>query len=210
MRRAQLYQFMGRMEEAEQDLNSFVKSYGQYPVPYLERGDFLMARGEYVRAAEDYVTAIERNPDLATAYLKYSEALLLSGKPGEASGVFALAVALAGGTMAADTIWEVLTADEVDTIILTTSPSFSVEGKMNDSVKNISPNAEIIALFHENGFFGMPEYLETGVMDGHFTWITVHLKNGESKRVGGLVAEKYGPEGFITIYDVIVRALDMQ
>jgi tetratricopeptide (TPR) repeat protein len=93
--RAELYQCVGRYEDAEKDLDSFVRLYGQYPVPYLARGDFLMERGEYFRAAEDYAAAIERNPNLREARLKYASALLLSGKPEEASAAFAQAAALA-------------------------------------------------------------------------------------------------------------------
>jgi len=203
MRRAELYQFIGRMEEAEQDLDTFVKLYGQYPAPYLARGDFFMERGEYARAAADYATAIERKPDLLTAYTKNAEALLLSGRPGEASDAFARAMALAGEVAPAD-------AREIDTIVLTLSPSFGVEGEMTDTVKSLVPDAESIALLHEHGFFDMPEYLETGVLDGHFTWITVHFNNGESKRVGGLVAEEFGSEDFVAIYDAVVSALDGQ
>ena len=47
-------------------------------------------------------------------------------------------------------------------------------------------------------------------MDGHFTYITVHLQGGESKTVGGLEAEAYGPEAFVAVYDAVVAALDGQ
>ena len=55
----------------------------------------------------------------------------------------------------------------------------------------------------------MPEYIETGVMDGYFTWITVNYSDGESKRVAGLVAEKFGPEDFIIIYDALMKAQEI-
>jgi len=92
--RAELYLCMGRFEDAESDLDSYVRIHGQYPTPYLSRGDFFMARREYSRAAEDYAIAIERNPNLQEARLKYAEALLLSGKLEEASAAFAQAAAL--------------------------------------------------------------------------------------------------------------------
>jgi len=71
---------------------------------------------------------------------------------------------------------------------------------MNDTVRNLGLDAGLIALFHEHGFFDVPEYLDTGVMDGHYTWITVRFKNGESKRVGGLAAEEFNSVDFIAIY----------
>ena len=203
--RAALYQCMGLFDNAESDLDSYVRLQGQYPVPYLTRGDFFMERGDYSRAAEDYVTAIERNPGLLAAYTKSAGALLLSDRLGEASDIFAKAMALAGEKAPAP-----VDEGEIDTIVLTISPSFGMEGEMNDTVWNLDPDAELIALFHEHGFFDLPEYLDTGVMDGHFTWITICFKNGQSKRVGGLVAEEFGPEDFIAIYDAVVGALDDQ
>ena len=198
--RAELYQCMRFFDDAENDLDSYMQLQGQYPAPYLARGDFFMDRGDYPRAAEDYAAAIERNPGLLSAYTKYTEALLLSGRPSEASVVFAQAMVIAGEETPSD-------AGEIITITLTLSPSFGVEGEMNDTVRNLDPDAELIALLYEHSFFDMPEYLDTGVMDGHFTWITAHFKNGESKRVGGLVAEEFGPEEFIAIYDAVNEAL---
>ena len=92
--RAELYQCIGRLDDAEADLDSFVRLYGQYPVPYLARGDFFMKNREYARAAEDYQAAIDRNPKLQEAYLKYAGALLLSNRPEEASTAFAQAMSL--------------------------------------------------------------------------------------------------------------------
>ena len=92
--RAELYLCMGRYEDAESDLGSYVRLYGQYPIPYLARGDFFMDRREYDRAAEDYASAIDRNPNLQEAYVKYAGALLLSGMVEEATAAFAQAAAL--------------------------------------------------------------------------------------------------------------------
>jgi len=201
--RAALYQYIGLFDNAESDLDSYVRLQGQYPAPYLARGDFFMERRNYPRAAEDYAIAIERNPGLLEAYAKSTAALLLSGRPGEASDIFARAMAQAGEETPADTV-------DIDRIELTLSPSFGMEGEMSDTVRNLVPDAELIALLHEHGFFDMPEYLETGIMDGDFNWVTVHFKNGETKRVGGLEAEEYGPDDFIAIYNAIIEALGDQ
>jgi tetratricopeptide (TPR) repeat protein len=90
--RAAIYQFIGRYDDAEKDLDSYVKHYGQYPNPYLARGDFFMERRDYSSAAEDYAIAIEKNPNLQEAYIKYAGALLLSGRPEEASTAFEQAI----------------------------------------------------------------------------------------------------------------------
>lgn len=98
-------------------------------------------------------------------------------------------------------------AAEIESIVLTTSPAFGPAEEMVDTEKTLRPDDALITLLYAQGFFDMPEYLDTGVMDGHFTWITVYALNGESKRVGGLVAEEFGPEGFIVIYEAVVRAM---
>ncbi|MCL1795480.1 MAG: tetratricopeptide repeat protein [Clostridia bacterium] len=201
MKRAEIYQFLGRTEEAERDLNLFVKHYGQYPAAYLTRGDFYMTKNAYDRAAVDYALALERNPNLLTAFVKYAEALLLAGYPEEASAVFERAATIADGPAPASA-----RTGEIGTIELRLSPSFGMEGEMNDTVVTLCPTEELTALIHANDFFNMPETIETGVLDGHYTRITVCLKNGESKTVGGLVAEEFGPDAFIAVYDAIVLA----
>ena len=92
--RAELYQCVGLYNDAESDLDSYVRLYGQYPVPYLARGDFFMEQREYARASDDYAMAIERNPKLQVSYVKYTGALLLSGKTEEARIAFEQAAAL--------------------------------------------------------------------------------------------------------------------
>lgn len=77
--RAELYQFLHRYDEAEADLNQYVHLYGQYPVPYIVRGDFLMTQGDDQRAAEDYTAALGKGISesaLTTVYLKRAEAWL--------------------------------------------------------------------------------------------------------------------------------------
>jgi len=98
--------------------------------------------------------------------------------------------------------------EQIDTIVLTISPSFGVEGEMVDTVMTIHPDAALTALVYEHDFFNMPEYLDTGVLDGDFVWITVNLLNGGSKTVGGLVADEFGPDDFIAIYNAVVQALE--
>jgi tetratricopeptide (TPR) repeat protein len=197
-KRAEIYQFIGRIEEAERDLDSFVQYYSNYPAPFIARGDFYMENRDYTRAAEDYATAIEKNPKLQIAYLKHAEALLLSGRLEEASGAFVQAAMLAYNNVTPSD------ANEIDTIVLTISPSFGLEEEMIDTVTTIYPDEALAALVYEYNFFDMPEYIETGVVDGDFIWITVNLKNGESKRVGGLLADEFGPDDFIIIYDALI------
>lgn len=200
--RAELYHCMRFYDEAESDLDSYVWLQGQYPAPYLARGDFFMDRQEYARAADDYAAAIERNPSLLEAHAKYGAALLLSGRSGEASDAFARAAALIGEEAPAPA-----DAMEIDLIELIQSPSYGMTEEMHDTVWSFQPDADLVALLYEHGFFDMPEYLETGVLDGDFTWIVVHFKNGETRRVGGLMAKAYGPEAFIALYDAVSRAI---
>ncbi|MDR3051648.1 MAG: hypothetical protein LBU67_07990 [Oscillospiraceae bacterium] len=125
---------------------------------------------------------------------------------------------------------------EIDSIVLTITPSFGLIDELTENLAIIRPNEgtvlmqtlrkqddavqkeklflthvedvdTLVASLYEQDFFNMPEYLETGVMDGDFTWITVNMKNGESKRAGGLVAKEYGPKGFIALCDAINQVL---
>jgi len=111
--------------------------------------------------------------------------------------------------------------DAIDSIELTLSPSFGLEEDLIDITAIIRPAQQSVAFGGElftapredfddlvsslNGhdFFSMPESFETGVLDGHFTWVTVILRSGESKRAGGLVAEEFGPEEYIAICEAI-------
>ncbi len=97
---------------------------------------------------------------------------------------------------------------EIECISLSINPSFGTPEDMQDNTRTLVPDDQLVALLYAQDFFGLPEYLETDVMDGHFTWITVTFSNGETKRVGGLVAEEYGPEAFIIVYDAVKAALD--
>lgn len=54
----------------------------------------------------------------------------------------------------------------------------------------------------------LPESIETGVLDGHFTQISLRMSDGSSLRTGGLVAEEYGPEAFRAVYAAIEQACE--
>ena len=124
----------------------------------------------------------------------------------------------------------------IDSIVLIVAPSFGSIDELINNVVTIHPDSAtvlmqtiwqkddtvqeqqlfvaqnedltaLVSLLYEHDFFNMPEYLETGILDGDFTWITVTVRSGESKRVGGLLATEYGPEDFIAICNAIDQAL---
>lgn len=126
--------------------------------------------------------------------------------------------------------------EQIDSIVLTVAPSFGLNDELTNNVASIRPGTgtvlietirqkddavqeqkffrtqqdDVIALvssLYEHDFFSMPEYLETDVMDGSFTWVTINMKNGESKRTGGLLAEEFGPDRFVAICEAISRVL---
>jgi len=96
----------------------------------------------------------------------------------------------------------------IDEICLTRCPSFGITGEIQETMSILVPDEALIALLYKHHFFNMQEYLDTGVLDGDFTWITVHFNNGVTKRVGGLMAEVAGAAGFIAVYDAVVIALN--
>ena len=68
----------------------------------------------------------------------------------------------------------------------------------DETVQDVAQSEDLAALvssLYEHGFFGMPEYLGTDIMDGDYTWITINMRNGESIRVGDILAEKCSSEG---------------
>ena len=106
-------------------------------------------------------------------------------------------------------------AERIDSIVLTVSPSYGSIDELTDSVTAIHPNVgtvrtrtirqkdgaiqarqlfvaqsedltALVSSLIDHDFFGLPEHLETDILDGDFTWVTVTLQTGESKRVGGL------------------------
>jgi hypothetical protein len=134
--------------------------------------------------------------------------------------------------MALGTLVDAESTNEIDSVTLTFAPAWGIIDELVDTVITIrfAPGTvhvqkvrqqagaveeeklliaqkkdltELVSALCEHEFFNMDKRLETDVMDGYFTWVTVNLQSGESKTVGGLVAEKYGPEGFIAICDAI-------
>ena len=149
---------------------------------------------------------------------------------------FLSAFVLFAFSVTAQAIVPIEDAELIDSIVLTIAPSFGQIDELTNSVTIIRPNigtvrkqttrqqddtiqgqqlfvaqsedlSALASSLFKHGFFDMPEYLETGIMDGDFTWITVTLRSGESKRVGGLLAEEYGPEDFIAIYNAIDQVM---
>ena len=59
-----------------------------------------------------------------------------------------------------------------------------------------------------DGFQSVPNNIETGVMDGHFTHIIIESDDGTIVRKGGLVAEAYGPQAFCDVYNAIMHAIE--
>lgn len=51
-----------------------------------------------------------------------------------------------------------------------------------------------------SSFGDVPDHIETGVADGHFTFVEVETAEGTLSK-GGLVAEQYGPQKFTDICD---------
>ena len=133
--------------------------------------------------------------------------------------------------------WAERSEKTVESIALTVAPSYGVTDELVNSVVTLPAEygsillqsirqksgtvlsemlrlprnadlAAVTALLDENNFWSMPEYLETGVMDGDFVWITVTLEGGETKRVGGLLAAEEGPEEYIAISEAISYAVE--
>lgn len=77
------------------------------------------------------------------------------------------------------------------------------------SEKDRTVTPEIVQLvlqtMQRNDFFTLPQYIETGVMDGCITMITVVTDTCEYT-VSGLNANEYGPEAFRQIWQVMMMA----
>jgi len=121
---------------------------------------------------------------------------------------------------------------QIDSIVLTFAPCYGPLNDMTDDVTILRPHigtvrtqtilkgdktvleqqlfiaksedlAALVSSLYTFGFFDMPEYLGTNIMDGRYTWITVNTIDGRSIRVGDLFAEECGPEEFIAIFHAI-------
>ena len=62
---------------------------------------------------------------------------------------------------------------------------------------------KLVSTLRETKLEECPEYLETGVCDGWFAWITLTYENGESYTTGGVVADSEGPEVFVDAWNAI-------
>ena len=56
-------------------------------------------------------------------------------------------------------------------------------------------------------FIKVPDYIDTEVLDGHFTYIKIEFDDGYILRKGGLIAEEYGPKAFRNLYEAINEAV---
>ena len=56
-------------------------------------------------------------------------------------------------------------------------------------------------------FFKVPDPMDTGVLDGHSTYINIEFDDGSIMRKGGLVAEEFGPKAFRSLYKAINKAV---
>ena len=103
--------------------------------------------------------------------------------------------------------------------------SYGVNGEMNVRVISLSsdgrfstgiesgqlPNGayeNLVQLACSEAFLEVPDAIDTGVMDGHFTHIKLEWEDGTVLRKGGLVAEEYGPDAFRDLYEAIVQAVE--
>ena len=56
-------------------------------------------------------------------------------------------------------------------------------------------------------FIKVPDAIDTGIMDGHFTHIKIEFDDGSVLRKGGLIAEEFGPKAFRGLYEAINKAV---
>ena len=130
-----------------------------------------------------------------------------------------------------------ISVDEIDSIVLTLAPTFGLLDELIDTVAILRPGQLSIAvryirqhsgdildetlfaaqredyntlllLLNSVDFLSMPEYIETHVLDGHFTSITINWRDGGSKSVGGIEAEDFGTEDFIALCDSIGQIIE--
>ena len=59
----------------------------------------------------------------------------------------------------------------------------------------------------KKAYMDVPDAIDTGIMDGHFTHISIALDDGTILRKGGLVAEEFGPKAFRDLYEAIHKAV---
>ncbi len=80
---------------------------------------------------------------------------------------------------------------------------------LGSSTMQINPDgfAAIVNAIESNGFYSLPEYLDTEVMDGDYVYLTVRMDDGTQYRSGGLVADSEGPDAYKNIFRVIQDTL---
>ena len=57
-------------------------------------------------------------------------------------------------------------------------------------------------------FLEVPDVIDTGVLDGHFTYIKIEFEDGTILVKGGLIAEEFGPKAFQDLYKAINKAVN--
>lgn len=121
---------------------------------------------------------------------------------------------------------------QIETITLRVSPVFGALDELEDIVITLQMDSRIIAaqqvrqhdgvvtdrenliatkdalaaladMLAQSGFYSLPDYIETDVLDGHMTSITVRDKDGQTFTSSGLVAETNGPAAFGAVYAAI-------
>jgi hypothetical protein len=95
---------------------------------------------------------------------------------------------------------------EIARIDLIRSPSFGPSDEMGGTVITVYPDPALAALVYEQGFFHMPEHIETDVLDGDLTTIQVVFLSGERVSVGGYAADDEGPEAFVALWNAVMEA----
>ena len=58
-------------------------------------------------------------------------------------------------------------------------------------------------------FLEVPDVIDTGVLDGHFTYIKIEFDDATILVKGGLVAEEFGPKAFRDLYKSINKAVQV-
>lgn len=123
-------------------------------------------------------------------------------------------------------------ADEIQTVTLRVSPVFGALDELEDTVTTVRMDGGTISVQQVRqqggrvmdsarytvdpqalaalattlarcGFYALPDYIETDVLDGHMTTIAVRGRDGQVFVSRGLVAETAGPAAFAGAYEAI-------
>ena len=93
--------------------------------------------------------------------------------------------------------------------------SFGIEGEMSLRVTTLTSDdlppgdtfESLGRMACADAFVEVPDAIDTGIMDGHFTHIVIEWADGTTVRKGGLIAEEFGPPAFRELYAAILRAV---